>query len=70
MRQQCSPEDLLAGRTLVDGDWRLVANRTEATRLGFCPMLNFLGTEARFPLDLTLGATGPDRLVPGADHSS
>ncbi|MFC9848682.1 DUF4158 domain-containing protein [Streptomyces sp. NPDC060223] len=34
---------------LVDGDWELVANKSGATRLGFCLMLKFFEIEARFP---------------------
>ncbi|MEU5612325.1 DUF4158 domain-containing protein [Streptomyces sparsogenes] len=49
MRQEWSPEELLASWTLVEGDWKLVANKTGATRLGFCLMLRFLEIEARFP---------------------
>ncbi|MEU3092303.1 Tn3 family transposase [Streptomyces massasporeus] len=49
MRQEWSPEELLASWTLVDGDWKLVANKTGPTRLGFCLMLKFFEIEARFP---------------------
>ncbi|AQW48273.1 Tn3 family transposase [Streptomyces violaceusniger] len=49
MRQEWSPEELLASWTLVEGDWKLVANKTGVTRLGFCLMLKFFGIEARFP---------------------
>ncbi|MDO0930415.1 hypothetical protein QQY66_01390 [Streptomyces sp. DG2A-72] len=38
MRQEWSPEELLASWTLVERDWKLVANKTGATRLGFCLM--------------------------------
>ncbi|GAA3077568.1 hypothetical protein [Streptomyces glomeratus] len=41
MRQEWSPEDVVACWTLVDGDWPLVANKSGATRLGFCLMLKF-----------------------------
>jgi hypothetical protein len=34
---------------LVDGDWKLVANKSGPTRLGFCLMLKFFEIEARFP---------------------
>ncbi|MGP3991513.1 hypothetical protein [Streptomyces sp. 3N207] len=47
MRQEWSPEDLLASWTLVDGDWKLVANKSGATRLGFCLMLKFFEMEGR-----------------------
>ncbi|MFD9286124.1 DUF4158 domain-containing protein, partial [Streptomyces mirabilis] len=49
MRQEWSPEELLASWTLVDGDWMLVANKSGATRLGFSLMLKFFEIEARFP---------------------
>lgn len=49
MRQEWSPEELLASWTLVDGDWKLVANKSGPTRLGFCLMLKFFEIEARFP---------------------
>ncbi|WP_164836119.1 DUF4158 domain-containing protein [Actinacidiphila soli] len=49
MRQEWSPEELLASWTLVEGGWKLVANKTGATRLGFCLMLKFFEIEARFP---------------------
>jgi hypothetical protein len=48
-RQEWSPEELLASWTLVEGGWKLVANKTGATRLGFCLMLKFFEIEARFP---------------------
>jgi len=35
VRQEWSPEELLASWTLVDDDWKLVGNKTGATRLGF-----------------------------------
>jgi len=49
VRQERSPEELLANWTLVDGDWDLVANNTGPTRLGFCLMLKFFEMEGRFP---------------------
>ncbi|MFE7245344.1 Tn3 family transposase [Streptomyces sp. NPDC057580] len=49
MRQEWSPEDVVACWTLVDGDWDLVANKTGPTRLGFCLMLKFFEMEGRFP---------------------
>ncbi|MET7931065.1 Tn3 family transposase [Streptomyces sp. NPDC005349] len=49
VQQEWSPEELLASWTLVDGDWKLVANKTGPTRLGFCLMLKFFEIEARFP---------------------
>jgi hypothetical protein len=49
VRQEWSPEDVVACWTLVDGDWDLVANKTGPTRLGFCLMLKFFEIESRFP---------------------
>ncbi|MEU5090381.1 DUF4158 domain-containing protein [Streptomyces sp. NPDC021356] len=49
VRQEWSPEEVVECWTLVDGDWALVANKTGATRLGFCLMLKFFELEGRFP---------------------
>jgi TnpA family transposase len=49
VRQEWSPEDVVACWTLVDGDWDLVANKAGTTRLGFCLMLKFFEMEGRFP---------------------
>ncbi|MET8537973.1 Tn3 family transposase [Streptomyces sp. NPDC005065] len=49
MRQEWSPEGVVACWTLVDGDWDLVANKAGTTRLGFCLMLKFFEMEGRFP---------------------
>ncbi|MFJ1930471.1 MULTISPECIES: Tn3 family transposase [unclassified Streptomyces] len=49
MRQEWSPEDVVACWTPVDGDGDLVANKTGPTRLGFCLMLKFFEIEGRFP---------------------
>lgn len=49
MRQEWSPEDVVACWTLVDGDRDLVANKTGPTRLGFRLMLRFFEIEGRFP---------------------
>ncbi|MFD7490812.1 DUF4158 domain-containing protein [Streptomyces sp. NPDC059832] len=50
VRQEWSPEELLANWTLVDGGWDLVvANKSGATRLGFSLMLKFFELEGRFP---------------------
>ncbi|GAA0251317.1 hypothetical protein GCM10009527_054480 [Actinomadura nitritigenes] len=35
MRREWEPEELIAAWTLLDGDWDLVGNNPEATRLGF-----------------------------------
>jgi hypothetical protein len=49
VRQEWSPEELLASWTLVDGDWDLVANKSGSTRLGFSLLLKFFELEGRFP---------------------
>jgi hypothetical protein len=49
VRQEWSPEDVVACWTLVDGDWDLVANKSGPTRLGFSLMLKFFEIEGRFP---------------------
>lgn len=49
MRREWTPEDLIASWTLVEDDWRLVGNKTGATRLGFALLLKFFELEARFP---------------------
>ncbi|WP_220213237.1 DUF4158 domain-containing protein [Streptomyces shenzhenensis] len=49
VRQEWSPEELLANWTLVDGDWALVANKSGTTRLGFSLLLKFFELEGRFP---------------------
>ncbi|MFJ4777941.1 DUF4158 domain-containing protein [Streptomyces sp. NPDC088762] len=48
VRQEWSPEELLANWTLVDGDWDLVANKSGTTRLGFSLLLKFFELEGRF----------------------
>src|SRR5512144_504688 len=49
MRRDWSPEDLVGAWTLVEGDWRLLGNKSGATRLGFALLLKFFETEGRFP---------------------
>ena len=58
MRQEWEPEDLVGAWTLVDDDWRRIANKSGSTRLGFAVLLKFFELEARFP-------DGPGEL-PGA----
>jgi hypothetical protein len=48
-RREWRPEELVACWTLVEDDWRLVGNKTGATRLGFGLLLKFFELEARFP---------------------
>jgi hypothetical protein len=49
VRRDWDPEDLIAYWTLLDSDWRLVANKSGATRLGFVVLLKFFEIEGRFP---------------------
>jgi hypothetical protein len=49
VRQEWSPEELLASWTLVEGDWELLANKSGPTRLGFALLLKFFELEGRFP---------------------
>ncbi len=51
MLHEARGEDLIDTWTLVDSDWRLVANKHGATRLGFALLLKFFESEARFPRD-------------------
>jgi hypothetical protein len=47
-----SPEDLIGTWTPVDEDWRLVGNKSGATRLGFSLLLKFFEPEGRYPRGL------------------
>jgi hypothetical protein len=49
MRRDWEPEELIACWTPLDDDWRLVANKTGATRLGFAVLLKFFELEGRSP---------------------
>jgi Domain of unknown function (DUF4158) len=49
MKREWTPEELIDCWTLGEADWRLVANKTGATRLGFAVLLKFFELEARFP---------------------
>ena len=49
MRQEWSPEELVGAWTLVEGDWRLLGNKSGVTRLGFALLLKFFELEGRFP---------------------
>ncbi len=49
VRQEWLPEDLIEFWTLVEADWKLVGNKTGATRLGFSVLLKFYEIEGRFP---------------------
>jgi hypothetical protein len=46
-----STDDLIGSWTLVGEDWRLVGNKSGATRLGFALILKYFEIEARFPFD-------------------
>ncbi|MFQ6397491.1 DUF4158 domain-containing protein [Nocardia sp. KC 131] len=59
MRQEWSTEDLIGSWTLVGEDWRLVGNKSGATRLGFSLLLKFFELGGRFP-------TGPEELPAAA----
>jgi hypothetical protein len=49
VRLEGSADGIVGSWTLVDEDWRLVANKAGATRLGFALLLKFFELEARFP---------------------
>ncbi len=49
MRRDWEPEELIDCWTLVADDWRLVGNKTGATRLGFALILKYFDLEGRFP---------------------
>lgn len=51
VRQEWASQDLVVAWTLVDDDWRRIANKRRATRLGFALLLKFFELEARFPED-------------------
>ncbi|WP_222432374.1 Tn3 family transposase, partial [Leekyejoonella antrihumi] len=50
MRMEWSPEELVGSWTLVEEDWRLVGNKSGATRLGFAALLKFFELAAAFPV--------------------
>jgi len=49
VKRDWEPEELIAHWTLVEGDWRLLGNKTGATRLGFALVLKFFEMEGQFP---------------------
>jgi TnpA family transposase len=49
VRADWEPDELIGAWTLVKGDWKLIANKTGVTRLGFAVMLKFYEIEGRFP---------------------
>ncbi|WP_165781476.1 DUF4158 domain-containing protein [Streptosporangium minutum] len=48
MRAEWESDELIGSWTLVEGDWKLIKNRSGAARLGFALMLKFYGIEGRF----------------------
>ena len=49
MKRQWTPDDLAEHWTLTAGDSELLANKTNATRLGFALLLKFFQHDGRFP---------------------
>jgi len=49
VRDDWEPQDLISCWTLDEADWRLLANKAGATRLGFALLLKFFDLEGRFP---------------------
>ena len=49
MRREWELEDLIEYWTLDEEDFRLIANKSGITRLGFALALKFFEQEARFP---------------------
>lgn len=49
MRDEWELQDVIASWTLDESDWKLLANKTGATRLGFALLLKFFDLEGRFP---------------------
>ena len=59
MRNEWELQDLIACWTLDEDDWKALANKTGATRLGFALLLKFFDLEGRFP-------AGPEELPAAA----
>jgi hypothetical protein len=59
MRNEWELRDLIACWTLDEDDWKVLANKTGATRLGFALLLKFFDLEGRFP-------AGPEELPAAA----
>lgn len=59
MRRGWEPQELIDCWTLLEGDQRLVGNKTGASRLGFALLLKFFELEGRFP-------EGPDEVPEAA----
>ncbi len=49
MRDEWAADELVSAWTLVEEDWRLIANKSGATRLGFALLLKGFEADGRFP---------------------
>src|SRR5579875_858897 len=49
MKRERQLDDLIGDWTLVEEDWKLLANKSGPTRLGFALLLKFFELEAQFP---------------------
>ncbi|GGN30071.1 hypothetical protein GCM10011609_87610 [Lentzea pudingi] len=49
MKQDWDPDELIVAWTLVEDDWRLLGNKTGATRLGFALLLKYFEIAGEFP---------------------
>lgn len=49
VKQDWDPDELIVAWTLVEDDWRLLGNKTGATRLGFALVLKYFEIEGEFP---------------------
>ncbi|GAA5531230.1 DUF4158 domain-containing protein [Herpetosiphon gulosus] len=49
MKRFWDVDELAAHFTLTEEDWTLIANKTDATRLGFAILLKYLPVEGAFP---------------------
>lgn len=49
MNRFWEPEELIDRFTLLSNEYRLIGNKTGATKLGFAVFLKFFQQEARFP---------------------
>ena len=49
MRTDWEPDELIGAWTPVNGDWKLIANKTGMTRPGFALLPKLYEIEGRFP---------------------
>jgi Domain of unknown function (DUF4158) len=49
VQAEWEPEELISAWTLVGDDWKMIANKSGVTRLGFAVILKFYEIEGRFP---------------------